>query len=201
MKRATLMENTFAYLVLICSAAGWGAPPQPGSPEAVVSTAMAAVNHGRIDEFVSAMDPDSLEEFRAAVVETIDAAVKRVGEAKLLESFPGVKTVKALKALDAPRLFGGVIRRKASDPSMKTALANTKIDVFGHIAEGTDTAHVVYRSRMKLGETDIVRLNVATLRKKRRNLENDDSGRVRRPDEERWAWSWQLGDQRQCDAR
>ena len=47
-----------------------------------------------------AIDPDSLEEFRTAVVATIDEGVKRVGEAKLLESFPGVKTVKALKALE-----------------------------------------------------------------------------------------------------
>ena len=45
-----------------------------------------------------------------------------------------------------PELFAGVIRRKASDPSMKKALANTKIDVFGHVNEGEDTAHVVYRS-------------------------------------------------------
>ena len=48
---------------------------------------------------------------------------------------------------------------------MKKALANTQIDVFGHITEGEDTAHVVYRSRMKGGDNDIVRLNVATLRK------------------------------------
>src|SRR5437016_3111494 len=75
------------------------------------------------------------------------------------------KTVKALKALDAPRLFAGIMRRKISDPGTKKALANTKIDVFGHIAKGDDTAHVIYRSTMKLGETDLVRLNVATLRK------------------------------------
>jgi hypothetical protein len=165
MKRATILAMVYAHLVLFWSHACSGAPPKPGSPEAVVSKAMNAVNHGRIDEFVSAIDPDSLEEFRTAVVETIDEAAKRVGEAKLLESFPGVKSVKGLKALDAPRLFAGVIRRKASDPSMKKSLANTQIDVFGHITEGEDTAHVVYRSKMKLGESDIVRMNVATLRK------------------------------------
>jgi hypothetical protein len=74
----------------------------------------------------------------------------------LLESFPGVKSVKALKALDAPRLFAGVNRRKASDPSTKKSLPNTKIDVFRHVAEGDDSAHVIYRSTMKLGESDIV---------------------------------------------
>ncbi len=165
MKRATILATTYAHLALFWSNASWGAPPQPGSPEAIVSKALNDVNQGRIDEFVSVIDPDSLEEFRAAVVETIDEGVKRVGEAKLLEPFPGVKSVKALKALDAPRLFAGVIRRKLSDPSMKQALANTQIDVFGHLTEGAGTAHVVYRTRMKGGENDVVRLNVATLRK------------------------------------
>ena len=165
MKRATILATTYAYLVLLGSHAAQAPWPKPGSPEAVVSKAMNAVNHGRIDEFVSAIDPDSLEEFRTAVVETIDEAVKRVGEAKLLESFPGVKSVKGLKALDAPRLFAGVVRRLGSDPSMKKSLANTQIDVFGHITEGEDSAHVIYRSSMKQGETNIVLMIVASLRK------------------------------------
>jgi hypothetical protein len=171
MHRAKLFAITAAHLllatILLGSAADWVAAsqPEPGSPEAVVSKAIDAVNHGRVDEFSSAMHPDSLKEFRTAVVATIDTAVKRVGEAKLLESFPGVKSVKALKALDAPHLFAGVIRRTTSDPETKKSLARTQIDVFGHVTEGDDTAHVVYRSKIKLGETDIVRLNVATLRK------------------------------------
>ena len=57
MKRAIFLVNAYAYLVLLCSHACSGAAPQPGSPEAVVSKAMDAVNHGRIDEFVSAMRP------------------------------------------------------------------------------------------------------------------------------------------------
>ena len=157
--------------VLICSQAGWAAAsqsqskPKSGSPEAVVSKALDAVNHGRVDEFASAMEADSLEDFRTAVVATIDTAVQRVGEAKLLESFPGVKSAKALKTLDAPHLFAGVVRRLTSDPDMKKSLAKTQLDVFGHVDEGDDTAHVVYRTKLKFGETDIVRLNVATLRK------------------------------------
>lgn len=165
MKRAMLLTTTSAYLVLLWSSSIWGAEPQPGSPEAVVSKALDDVNHGRIDEFVGVLDPVSLEEFRTAVVGTIDEGVKRVGEAKILAAFPDVKTVKALKALDAPRLFTGTMRRKISDPGTKKALADTKIDVFGHIAKGDDTAHVIYRSTMKMVETDLVRLNVATLRK------------------------------------
>ncbi len=97
MKRATILVTTYAYLVLLWSQGSWGTPPEAGSPEAVVAKAIDALNHGRIDEFVSAMHPDSLKEFRTAVLPEIDVGVKRVGAAKLLEGFPGVKTVAALK--------------------------------------------------------------------------------------------------------
>ena len=165
MKRGTVLVPVVALLMLVCSHACWAAQPQEGSPEVVVAKAMDAVNHGRIDEFVKALDPDSLEEARKSIVESVDEGVKRVGEAKVLQSFPGVKSAKALKALDGPRLFAGVLQRMSSDPDMKKSLAETKIDVFGHVDEGEDTAHVIYRSTVKLGENDIQRLNVATLRK------------------------------------
>ena len=165
MNRRTALVIAFAHLFFCCSHPAWADAPEPGSPEAVVKKAMDDVNHGRISEFVAAMHPDALEEARVAIVAEVDVAVKRIGEAKLLQAFPGVKSARALKSLDGARLFAAVVRRKASDPSMKKSLANTKIDVFGHLSEGKDTAHVIYRSKMKLGESDIVRLNVATLRK------------------------------------
>ncbi len=48
---------------------------------------------------------------------------------------------------------------------MKKSLASTKIKVYGHVPEGNDTAHVIYGSTIKLGETNVARINVATLRK------------------------------------
>ena len=68
------------------------------------------------------------------------------------------------EGLDGPD-FCRFLQRMSSDPDMKKSLAETKIDVFGHVDEGEDTAHVIYRSTVKLGENDIQRLNVATLRK------------------------------------
>ena len=165
MKGATILAAAVAHLVLPWSYACWARPhrrvrPKLSSPRLWTQSITAGSTSSS-----SAIHPDSLNEFRTAVLPEIDLGVERVGEAKLLEAFPGVKTVKALKSLDAPKLFAGVIRRKSSDPSMKKSLANTKIDVYGHVSEGDDTAHVIYRTRMKLGETDIVRLNVATLRR------------------------------------
>jgi hypothetical protein len=165
MKRKTVLVPVVALLMLVCSQQCWAAQAQEGSPEEVVAKAMEAVNHGRIDEFVKAMEPASLEEVRKSIVASVDEGVKRVGEAKVLQSFPGVKSAKALKALDGPRLFAGVIQRLTADPDMKKSLAETKIDVFGHVDEGDNTAHVIYRSTVKLGDDGIERLNVATLRK------------------------------------
>ena len=48
---------------------------------------------------------------------------------------------------------------------MKKALANTKIEEYCHVSEGDDTAHVIYRSTMKVGETNVERINVGKLRK------------------------------------
>jgi hypothetical protein len=184
MKRVQILYISYVYLFLTWSHACCGSQPKQGSPEAVVSKAMNAVNHGRIDEFVSAMHPDSLEEFRSAVVDSIDDAAKRVGETKVLQPFPGVKSVKALKALDGPRLLAGIVRRLSSDPNTKKALAGTQIAVFGHIMDGEDTALVVYRSKMKQGELDSVRLNVASLRKSgetwKMTIPDDFAGPMRR---------------------
>ena len=69
-----------------------GRAAQEGSPEELVAKAMDAVNHGRINEFVKVLDPDSLEEARKSIVDSVDEGVKRVGEAKVLQSFPGVKS-------------------------------------------------------------------------------------------------------------
>jgi hypothetical protein len=165
MKRATILATAYAYLVLLGSHACRGAGPQPGSPETVVSKAMNAVNHGQIDDFTRAMHPESLEDFRTAVLGAIDDGVKKVGEAKVLEAFPGPKTLKALKELPAPKLFAAFVRRRATDPSMKKTLASTKVEVYGHVAEGDDTTHVIYRTAVKLGESDVVRLNTVTLHK------------------------------------
>ena len=71
-----------------------GHAAREGSPEEVVAKAMDAVNHGRIDAFVKRLDPDSLEEARKSIVDSVDEGVKRVGEAKVLQSFPGVKSGK-----------------------------------------------------------------------------------------------------------
>lgn len=165
MKRCSNSTTAFALLVLFCAQAQAGAAPQPGSPEAVVGDALDALNHGRVDEFAGAMDPDSLKEFRAALLASIEEAVQKVGEAKVLATFPQAKSLDDLKALDAKQLFGDVVRRMTSGEEAKEALAKTQIDVFGHISEGENTAHVVYQSKMKLGELDVVRMNVATLRK------------------------------------
>ncbi len=165
MKRIALLAIACGSFVVLCPMAIRGAAQEPGSPEAVVSKAVEAVNHGRVDDFVSAMHPDSLKEFRTVLLSTIDNAVKQVGEERVLKTFPPAKTVDELKELPAEQLFASVVKRMTADPNMMKAMAKMKVDVFGNIPEGKDRAHVIYRTKVKMGETDIVRLNVATLRK------------------------------------
>lgn len=156
MKRITPLLAV--VLITLYPHAGWAAE----TTEEVVSRAMGALNHGRIDTFVKAMHPDTLKEIRASVLEILDLAITAGKEAQFLEGFD-VKDAEALKALDAPQIFAAICRKATSAPEAKKALATTRIDVVGHFFAGTDKAYVVYRSKMNLDGMNIDRLNVASL--------------------------------------
>lgn len=180
MKRSALVVLAGMAVVAVCPHAGRAAAP--GSAEAVVEKALDALNHGRLDTFVKAMHPNALSEFRATILETLEAAAKRGKQAQLLEAFEGVSGAEELKALDAPRMFAALLGKVTSAPDAKKALAATRIEVLGHIFEGKDRAYVVYRSRMRLGERDINRLNAASLLKSgqdwKLSLFGDVSGQI-----------------------
>jgi hypothetical protein len=163
MKRAALALFAGVNLLLLPARAGHAA--EPGSPEAVVGKAMDDFNHGRVDKFVEATHPEAMAEIRAMILELCDAAAKRDNDAQLLAMFPGVKDVGALKALDAANMYTLMLGSIAANPEVKKALAASRVETLGHVDEGADTTHVVYRSTVKLGAQPITRLYVSSLRK------------------------------------
>jgi hypothetical protein len=125
------------------------------SPEAVVRVATEALNHGRTEEFARAMHPEALRKFREVMTAFVDAAAKDGKADQVLKLFPSVTDVEGLKRLDDVSFFADYLRgATARDPSLKSALANSKIEVLGHVAEGKETTHVVYRMSTKVDGTD-----------------------------------------------
>ncbi len=143
-----------------------GLAADQSTPEEVVERALDALNHGRLEPFLRAIHPDALNEVRTMVHEVLEVATKQGMEAKFVGSFPGVKDASALKALDAPGLLTVMLNKVTAEPEMKKLLATTKVDALGRIVTpAKDRAYVVYRTRSKFGELDIVRLYAASLLK------------------------------------
>ena len=151
-------------LVTLAPTTGFGA--DQSTPEEVVERAMDALNHGKLDVFIRAIHSDALAETRTMVNEVFDVAVQQGKEDLFVKSFPGVKDAAALRALDAPGLLTVMLAKVTADPELKKTLAATKVDALGRtVNPAKDQAYVVYRTRSKFGEMDIVRLYPASLRK------------------------------------
>jgi len=167
MKQRSNLAMASALLILLLSPMKSPAGPDDRSPEAVVREATDGVNHGRTEEFAKAMHPEALRQFRAAMSAVVDAAAKDGKADQVLRLFPSVKDVQELKKLDDVTFFADFLRAVTGrDPALKSALAHSKIEVLGHVAEGKETAHVVYRMSTKVDGTDFEGLVlVASLRK------------------------------------
>jgi hypothetical protein len=118
-----------------------------GSPEAAVTKYVEALAAGDIDLMAQAMHPEALATFRATMQPIVDIAEKNEGAAsEMLQLFDGVTSIAQLKKLSDTKFFVSFYKGVASlQPSLAEGLREAEIDVLGHIDEGDDLAHVVYR--------------------------------------------------------
>jgi hypothetical protein len=162
MKRRPILVMGFVGLWLVSVERGSPAAPAKDSPEDIVATALDALNHDRPDEYVKAMHPEALKQFRTATLEIVAHA--KTGQVPPL--FQGVKDIPELKKLSETQLLTSYLRGMIpANPKAKRALSKTKIEVLGHVAEGKETTHVVYRSKLEIDGAKLEKLNVSSLRK------------------------------------
>jgi uncharacterized membrane protein YgcG len=135
----------------------------PASPQDVVRVATEAINHGRIEEFASAMHPDALHQFRTVMLELADAAARDGKAGEILRLFREAKNVQELKKLDEASFFASYLRGVMRyDTELKSALADAKIATLGHVNEGKEIAHVVYRITTKFKDSDPIEMVTVT---------------------------------------
>ena len=161
--RRVRLAATLAASILLLAPARTQAGAEEPSPESVMKAATEAANTGRYEDFARATHPDARRQFRAAMMTIVEGAAKEGQAVQVLALFSGVKDVDALKKLDDTAFFaaylGSMIGR---DPALKAMLGRAKIEVLGHVDEGKDVAHVVYRLiAEEIGDMVLV----ATLRK------------------------------------
>jgi hypothetical protein len=136
------------------------------SPEAVVEKALKALKEDRLEDFAGAMHPEALKRLKALLTTVVEAAAKEGQSKQVLRLFDGVASADALKKLDDVQFFvrflRGVTRLK---PELKQALGGAEARVLGHVMEGKDTAHVVYRMTVSVGGAKMTKMDVTSLRK------------------------------------
>lgn len=136
------------------------------SPEAAATAYMTALKQNKVDEFVAMMHPDALAQFKKMMMPVVILAAEKDKEKQVMQLFKGVADPKALAALSPADVFkafyNGLL---AMIPNLREALAGSKMQVLGHVNEGSDMAHVVYRATMKVGQIDVEKVEVMSFKK------------------------------------
>ncbi len=159
-------------LVLACTLLAAPAPghgqdkTEDGAPEAVAHRALVALQENRVDDFAAAMHPEALKGFHKIFVDLLSVAKDDEEAGELLPLFEGVDSVDALRALDDRAFFvsfyKGLSRLR---PEINDILAKSELKTLGHVMEGDDTAHVVYRMSIQFEGISITKMQVLSLRR------------------------------------
>ena len=140
-------------------------------PEEVAKGYMEAVKSGDMEQVGTFMHPAALEKFKgilvqvAEIVATADASAdpKRNTAIKVLF---GDEKPAAAKEVPAKDLFIRFMRNlTGAVPLMRQMLANSAYDFIGHVDEGGNQAHVVYRATLATGGATVTKMEVLTLKR------------------------------------
>lgn len=155
-----------AVFVLACPLR---AQTKPGvgekTPEAVAARALNALKDNRISDFASAMHPEALKQLRSTLLTVIDAAEKkgRVNEALVI--FKNVRSATDLQRLDDVAFFTSFFEGLMQiQPRLRDSFRGMTLDVIGHVREGSDVIHVVYRGTVVQGDAKVSKMSVISLK-------------------------------------
>ena len=144
-------------IVLAAPPAHTQAPSE--TPEQVAGRFMEALRAADWHGMAILMHPDALREMRrlmAALFEAPNADALR-------EQLLGVRTGAEANALSDTGVFESLMRATSQQAGMAEALRSATVQLLGHVDEGGDTTHVVYRMAMTIDSIPITRMDVMTL--------------------------------------
>lgn len=170
MKLVQAFSSILCMLALLFVLAGCGpgqtqAPSSKKSPEEVATRALTALKENRIADFAKTMHPEALKQLKATLLEVVDEAEKQERVDEVLTIFKNVKSADDLRKLDDvaffTAFFEGVLQLQ---PRIRDALQGTTLNVIGHVPEGPDVIHVVYRGTVTQGEVKVSKMSVMSLK-------------------------------------
>jgi hypothetical protein len=156
-RTATVMAVAAALCAAALPAAG------QETPEQVVERYYETFRSGDYAANAAMMDPDALEELKSTVAQLVETVGDEGGD-ELRTTF-GVGSAAELRALAPEALYERMLRATLGDEEMRDILQQAEIRVLGHVPEGEDVAHVVYRMRVSFGGVEVNQVQIAPVRR------------------------------------
>lgn len=165
--RTSDMQRTVLFFTLLIS----GINAHAQSPESVARGYMEAMRAGDMEQVVTYMHPSALEKFKGILVEVADimAAADPVADPKKsagLKMLFGEEGPQMVKTAEAKEVFVRFMRNlTAAIPRMRQMLASSTYQFIGHVDEGGNQTHVVYRATLETGGAEVTKMEVLTLKR------------------------------------
>lgn len=155
--------------LFLASAAGVQGQATPAGdekgPEAVAARAMVALKENRIADFARAMHPDALKQLRSALLAVLDAAEKKERVDEVVSLFKDAESAADVRKLDEVAIFTAFFEgAMEKQPRLRNAFRGMTFDVIGHVSEGADVIHVVYRGTVTQGGIKVSKMSVMSLK-------------------------------------
>jgi hypothetical protein len=134
------------------------------SPEAVAERYVSAMRTQKWSAMADLMHPEALAKFRTMFSGVVHSP--RAGPVR--EQLFGGATPARLDSLNDAQFYALVIAvAMSADPELQTAMDSARMEILGHVDEGSDISHVVFRMRLPVGPVTVAKLDVITFKRYR----------------------------------
>ena len=147
------------WLLFFVSVAGI-AQDSVESPEQFASRYDSVSKTGDGAELSKLMHPDALSRFREIVAPFFDVKSNDIGS-----TIFGVKTKTAFTELTSEQIFERFMLFVSKVPEVAEAMKTAQMSMIGHVKEGSDVAHLVYKVNVKVGDITVAKTGVMSLKR------------------------------------
>ena len=158
------MKKTFLKSILTLAAlvAAAGAGLAQETPESVAKAYLAAMQSADWAKCASLMHPEALAELKNGFAAVVNADKSGDAAATIFR----LKSAAEYSQLGDAAVFERVMDFiTGSSPDVKTILASSTNTILGKVDEAPDLAHVVFRSRTKVGDEEINEVDMMSFKK------------------------------------
>lgn len=156
-------RRTLCALLVVLLPAGLDAQAATETPEDVVRQYTEAMRGGEWQAAARLMHPEALEQFRRMLMPAFETDTP--GRELRDQFFDGLPSSRIRHLSDTTffeRFFRGMM---TLSPELLGVVQGAEITMVGHVSEGEDIAHVVYRMQMKMDELTVTRLDVMSVKR------------------------------------